>query len=106
MSAVAEKACEVCVFADENGYTDIAHCPECHRSWKGHAVAHCPTCHATFTSDTAFDLHLSADGCKDPSTARRRNGIALYRLVERFGGPAWAMAPVVASNHFASQGGG
>lgn len=107
MSATAEKVCNVCAFAEEHGYTpdDLAHCDGCHRSWKGHAVAHCSECHATFTSDTGFDLHLKGDGCKDPATARRKNGFALYRLVERFGGPTWALAPVLVSNHFATQDG-
>lgn len=96
--------CDICIFAKQHGHWPeaVIHCDDCHRSWHGLAEAHCPQCCAHFTSDSAFDLHLTGDGCKDPATARRKNGFALYRLVERFGGSCWSLAPAVI-NHYARE---
>lgn len=88
--------CTHCTFVETHGYSPPGeyHCPDCHATWKGLSAAHCVQCCHTFTSDTAFDLHLEGDGCKDPASARRKNGMALYRLIQRADGPAWAIAPV------------
>lgn len=88
--------CPTCTEIETRGYSPpgLYHCDECHATWRGLSTSHCARCHHTFTSDTAFDLHLKGDSCKDPASARRENGMALYRLIHRADGPAWALAPV------------
>lgn len=108
MPETVERVCAICTFAEEHGYTEVFHCPDCHRSWRGLAEAHCPNreCCQHFTSDAAFDLHLTEkDGCKDPASARRKNGMAVYRLVERAGGPAWSLAPLSKSPYASKKAG-
>jgi hypothetical protein len=54
----------------------------CHASWtRTSATAHCMTCHRTFSSPSAFDMHLLSEGCTDPAGVLTRKGDA------RFGEP-------------------
>jgi hypothetical protein len=66
----------------------------------------CPSCGLHFTSDSAFDLHLSEEGHRDPREVRRRDGSAALvvrtgegecRMVvaARRGRPLPAIRPVV-----------
>lgn len=56
------------------------------------AEAQCGRCARFFGSDSAFDRHLTRDGCADPADVRTKKGEAVLRLVERHRGPTWVGA--------------
>jgi hypothetical protein len=78
-------------YVNSNGY-----CRDCERTWLALSEAHCPSCCSHFTSDSAFDAHLTRNGCADPATITRdrgvRRGRPVFELVERSSGPAWQFA--------------
>lgn len=85
--------CETCAFADEHGWwgRDGSHCRGCHRDWWGTAQMHCVTCHEHFTSHSSCDRHARSGSCSDPRGAESKSGVPLFALVERRGGPTWAL---------------
>lgn len=54
--------------------------------------AQCGRCARFFGSDSAFDRHLTRDGCADPAGVRNKKGELVLKLVERKGGPTWVGA--------------
>ncbi len=73
----------------------IGYCKTCGREWTGHSEAHCASCCAHFTSDDAFDAHLTHPGSDedyyDPATLTRRDGSPRFKLVARKHGSAWML---------------
>ena len=82
-----ETGCEIC----PDGYRPLAHCRDCHRTWKGYSQAHCASCCTHFTSDSAFDKHLASpkapEDCYDPATLTKADGSPLFKLVQHVSGP-------------------
>jgi hypothetical protein len=87
MSTVLDDhSCAICLLDWWDGFS---HCPDCHRSWQGHAQAHCAGCCRHFLSDSSFDLHLEGAGCRNPATIRARNGRPLFKRTHLKDGDAW-----------------
>ncbi len=82
------RICEVCAFADENGWwgQQGTHCRGCHRSWSGHSEGHCMSCHRHFTTGRLFDAHLRSVKdeitCTDP-----KGGVRNERGIWQYPGP-------------------
>lgn len=70
------------------------YCPKCEREWNGSSLCHCATCCETFSSDSAFDLHLASPNadinCYDPATLVAGSGKPRLVVVAREWGPVWA----------------
>jgi len=65
--AVAD--CGLCAHTELHGWhgrEGVAHCSDCHLSWRSTRAAHCPACHEHFTSYSASDLHDGPNGCIRP----------------------------------------
>jgi hypothetical protein len=92
-------SCETCEQADRLGWLgrDGAHCRRCHRDWWGTAQMHCVTCCRHFTSASTCEKHMLPHGCSDPATMvhgpkTAKAGEPVFHLVERRGGPTWALS--------------
>ncbi len=47
----------------------------CGQKYTGSNTAHCTSCHHGFTGPSAFDRHMTLDGCKNPA----KSGLVLDR---------------------------
>lgn len=64
-----------CPFCADLPHPVATHCRGCCASWnRTTKTAHCATCHRTFTSPSAFDMHLLTRGCTDPAEVRTKAG--------------------------------
>lgn len=86
--------CPTCAFADEHGHHPHSgtHCRRCHRDWWGTAQMHCVTCHHHFTSASSCHRHQRNGSCIDPRGALSKSDAPIFSVVDRKGGPAWALA--------------
>jgi hypothetical protein len=75
------------------------HSCQCGRQWAGGRPAHCAGCHRTFSSDSAFDLHLIAppqfgpppfETCRDPASLTKGDGTPRLEMVVARFGPVWS----------------
>jgi hypothetical protein len=73
----------------QRDYWEHPHCPDCHRTWHGHAECHCAECHHHFGSDTAFLVHQAAGECRDPATILDGQGEPRLKPVKRKDGLVW-----------------
>lgn len=89
------KRCDVCEFSTEHGHYPpgvAAHCPGCHRSWRGMSEEHCTSCHRHFGGDVAFQAHQAGDSCRDPLGLTTRDGAQRFRPITRKDGLVWVKA--------------
>ena len=84
--------CESCKFRDRCHYQQTHHCRECHRSWTGHTQAHCVSCHSHFSTPSAFDKHITDEGCRQPEQLRDKHGNYVLGLRVDKWGRTWSFA--------------
>lgn len=90
-AAGAYAMCPRCVLLTSGKLFD---CRPCGREWTAKQEAHCAGCHRHFSSDSAFDAHISVDQAgsvhHDPATLRKRDGSPRLVPVQSEHGVTWS----------------